>query len=215
MLTAAKRFDCCEAAPVAGGEWELTGAGPGRAYSVIVRITSARAQRARCASKHSAHSTSLRCRRRDSPEDGRRRTLSHASFASLRLAVLIGALIVGSLAVQLRAVGIRAAHAQPDRASPIRLMPTPRGVLRACEGSQLLRPACPRRLPYVSHLPSEPAYQVFLCRVGRRGCAGLTWDDLELQHAGPGNRRRMGACRCFRWTHHRITGLLLPVARGR
>jgi hypothetical protein len=37
-LTAAKRFDCCEAAPVAGGEWELTGAGPGRAYSVIVRI---------------------------------------------------------------------------------------------------------------------------------------------------------------------------------
>jgi hypothetical protein len=38
MLSAAKRFDCCEAAPVAGGEWELTGAGPGRAYSVIVRI---------------------------------------------------------------------------------------------------------------------------------------------------------------------------------
>ena len=37
-LTAAKRFDCCEAAAAAGGEWELTGAGLGRAYSVIVRI---------------------------------------------------------------------------------------------------------------------------------------------------------------------------------
>jgi hypothetical protein len=38
MLSAAKRFDCCEAAAVAGGEWELDGTGPGRAYSVIVRI---------------------------------------------------------------------------------------------------------------------------------------------------------------------------------
>jgi hypothetical protein len=37
-LTAAKRFKCCEAAAVPGGEWELAGAGPGRAYSVIVRI---------------------------------------------------------------------------------------------------------------------------------------------------------------------------------
>lgn len=38
MLSPAKRFGCCEAAPVAGGEWELAGAGPDRAYSVIVRI---------------------------------------------------------------------------------------------------------------------------------------------------------------------------------
>lgn len=37
-LSAAKRFACCEAARVAGGEWELTGAGPGRAYSAIVRV---------------------------------------------------------------------------------------------------------------------------------------------------------------------------------
>jgi hypothetical protein len=37
-VSSAKRFDCCEAAPVAGGEWELSGAGPGRAYSVIVRV---------------------------------------------------------------------------------------------------------------------------------------------------------------------------------
>jgi hypothetical protein len=37
-LTAAKRFECCEAAAVSGGEWELTGAGPGGAYSVIVRV---------------------------------------------------------------------------------------------------------------------------------------------------------------------------------
>ncbi len=34
----ARRFDCCEAAYVAGGEYELTGSGPGHAYSVIVRI---------------------------------------------------------------------------------------------------------------------------------------------------------------------------------
>ena len=35
---AAKRFACCEAVAVPGGEYELTGTGPGRAYSVIVRI---------------------------------------------------------------------------------------------------------------------------------------------------------------------------------
>jgi len=37
-LRQARRFACCEAAYVAGGEYELTGSGPGRAYSVIVRI---------------------------------------------------------------------------------------------------------------------------------------------------------------------------------
>jgi len=37
-LSRAKRFDCCEAAPVAGGVYELSGAGPERAYAVIVRI---------------------------------------------------------------------------------------------------------------------------------------------------------------------------------
>lgn len=37
-LDSAKRFACCEAAAIAGGEWELTGAGPSRTYSVIVRI---------------------------------------------------------------------------------------------------------------------------------------------------------------------------------
>jgi hypothetical protein len=37
-LGKAKRFDCCEAAYVAGGEYELTGYGPGRIYSVIVRV---------------------------------------------------------------------------------------------------------------------------------------------------------------------------------
>jgi hypothetical protein len=34
----AKRFACCEGAYVAGGEYELTGSGPGRGYYVIVRI---------------------------------------------------------------------------------------------------------------------------------------------------------------------------------
>lgn len=37
-LNNAKHFACCEASSVAGGEWELTGSGPGRTYSVIVRI---------------------------------------------------------------------------------------------------------------------------------------------------------------------------------
>ncbi len=37
-LHKAKRFDCCEAAYVAGGEYELAGSGPGRSYSVIIRI---------------------------------------------------------------------------------------------------------------------------------------------------------------------------------
>jgi hypothetical protein len=38
VLKNAKRFSCCEAAHVAGGEWELTGSGRGHAYSAIVRI---------------------------------------------------------------------------------------------------------------------------------------------------------------------------------
>jgi hypothetical protein len=37
-LTKARRFACCEGAYVAGGEYELGGSGPGRNYSVIVRI---------------------------------------------------------------------------------------------------------------------------------------------------------------------------------
>jgi len=34
----ATRFDCCEAAYVAGGEYEIAGSGPGHAYSAIVRV---------------------------------------------------------------------------------------------------------------------------------------------------------------------------------
>lgn len=34
----ARRFDCCEATYVAGGEYELSGSGPSNAYSMIVRI---------------------------------------------------------------------------------------------------------------------------------------------------------------------------------
>jgi hypothetical protein len=37
-LGTAKRFACCEGAYVAGGEYELSGSGPGRGYYVIVRI---------------------------------------------------------------------------------------------------------------------------------------------------------------------------------
>ncbi len=37
-LAKAKHFACCEAESVLGGEYELTGAGPGRGYSAIVRV---------------------------------------------------------------------------------------------------------------------------------------------------------------------------------
>jgi hypothetical protein len=37
-LSKAKRFDCCEGAYIAGGLYELTGSGPRRAYSIIVRV---------------------------------------------------------------------------------------------------------------------------------------------------------------------------------
>jgi hypothetical protein len=36
-LAAAKRFDCCEAVPIPGGEYELGGTDASRSYSVIVR----------------------------------------------------------------------------------------------------------------------------------------------------------------------------------
>ena len=34
----AKRYPCCDGTYVAGGEYEVAGAGPGAAYSVIVRV---------------------------------------------------------------------------------------------------------------------------------------------------------------------------------
>lgn len=37
-LGAAKHFACCEAVGLVAGDYELSGYGPGRAYSVIVRI---------------------------------------------------------------------------------------------------------------------------------------------------------------------------------
>ena len=37
-LADAYRFDCCEGADVPGGEWEVYGWGPRRAYSVLVRV---------------------------------------------------------------------------------------------------------------------------------------------------------------------------------
>jgi hypothetical protein len=37
-LDKARRYPCCDGTYVAGGEYALTGAGPGLAYSVIVRI---------------------------------------------------------------------------------------------------------------------------------------------------------------------------------
>lgn len=37
-LARARRLPCCEGAYVAGGIYELSGSGPGRAYAVIVRV---------------------------------------------------------------------------------------------------------------------------------------------------------------------------------
>jgi hypothetical protein len=37
-LNAAQRFPCCDGTYVAGGVYELAGAGPGAAYAVIVRV---------------------------------------------------------------------------------------------------------------------------------------------------------------------------------
>ena len=37
-LADAYHFACCEGAPIKGGEWELYGFGPKRAYSVLIRI---------------------------------------------------------------------------------------------------------------------------------------------------------------------------------
>jgi hypothetical protein len=37
-LDRARRYPCCDGTYVAGGEYELSGAGPGAAYSVIVRV---------------------------------------------------------------------------------------------------------------------------------------------------------------------------------
>jgi hypothetical protein len=87
------------------------------------------------------------------------------------------------------------ADAFQARSQPaVRMMVTPPSALGLCRRSARLRPFCPRRLPYVEHLASEPAYLSSLCRVGHRGCAGLTWDDLELEHSGSGNHPP-------RWAH--------------
>ena len=37
-LDAAHRFPCCEAARIGGGDWELYGFGPERAYSVVIDV---------------------------------------------------------------------------------------------------------------------------------------------------------------------------------
>jgi hypothetical protein len=38
QLARARRYPCCDGTYVAGGEYALAGAGPGAAYSVIVRV---------------------------------------------------------------------------------------------------------------------------------------------------------------------------------
>jgi hypothetical protein len=72
-----------------------------------------------------------------------------------------------------------------DPALSVRLIATPAEALRRCERAPRLRPACPRRIPFVG---PPPGYDVALCRVGRPECAGLTWDDFHIQRAGSSGR---------------------------
>jgi hypothetical protein len=110
-----------------------------------------------------------------------------AALTAVGLASLTVSLMLSVATGPSEAARTGAAQTPSAVGSPVRLMATPPAVLRTCRSSSLLRSACPRRLPYVAHLSSEPAYEFGLCRIGRTGCGGLTWDDLELQHAGPGS----------------------------
>jgi hypothetical protein len=101
---------------------------------------------------------------------------------------------VGAVLCVFSAVALPAGAGNVLSLPAVRMMETPPSVLRLCRRSPRLSPFCPHRLPYVEHLRSEPPYLSSLCRVGHGGCAGLTWDDLELEHSGSGDRPP-------RWAH--------------
>jgi hypothetical protein len=111
---------------------------------------------------------------------------------AVRIARLVTVLVAASAWPSAPAVAPASAIVAGPR--PVRMVATPGYVLRVCRRSALLAHACPGLLPAVSHLSSEHPYTASLCRAGARGCLGLRWDDLELQHAGPGNRPP-------RWAH--------------
>jgi hypothetical protein len=67
-------------------------------------------------------------------------------------------------------------------------------VRTACVRSRLLAPVCPRRLPAVE----SQAWDTMTCLAGTRGCLGLHWDDLELEHV---SRSRRFAMRPPTWGH--------------
>jgi len=103
--------------------------------------------------------------------------------------LLLPGLFAAVLAACAAAAPVGGTHSTTSPARAVRMMTTPASVLRLCRRSPLLRPICPRRLPFVNYLRSEePAYTASLCRVGQPGCAGLRWDDLEIEHTGDGSR---------------------------
>jgi hypothetical protein len=103
------------------------------------------------------------------------------------------------------ALGNLDTHAAPVQ--PVNMIATPGAVLRLCLSSRVLAPACPHRLPFVSHLAADSAYTASLCRIGRRGCAGLTWDDLQIEHGGQGDHPPA-------WAHISIAAGRIIHSRG-
>ena len=85
-----------------------------------------------------------------------------------------------ALLVLAATVALGAAAATPS------LERTPSYVLGYCRQSRRLPPACPRVLPRMSQ--PAPHWETSVCVVGAHGCAGLSWDDLELVDAGYGDR---------------------------
>jgi len=108
------------------------------------------------------------------------------TFAS-RLRVISAVAVV---AVGFAAVGfVAGARSGPRLPQPLRLTPAPKYVLRLCRTSGVLAPACPSRIPFITHLRGERAYDlVSLCRPRMRGCAGVSWDDFNIGASGNGDR---------------------------
>ena len=86
--------------------------------------------------------------------------------------LLVASLIVGGWTPKLRSELVA-------RVPPVRMAAAPGYVLRVCAASPLLAPVCPHRLPFVG--PGR-AWDAQLCRIGKHGCRGITFDALELQH---------------------------------
>ena len=91
---------------------------------------------------------------------------------------------VAALIAVVCSVGIHSAVAASPTAP--RMEPTADYILGYCRQSHRLPSACPHLLPRMEQ-PS-PHWETSVCVVGRKGCQGLTWDDLSLVDAGYGTR---------------------------